>query len=390
MPPGPDLCALLATVDREGLSAAQLATLAAARARQIAHEQAGLLADAVALAAIPWDGPGRGTREQEDDFAADQVAFALTMSRWSAYRLLNLGEQLLQKLPMVYAALAAGRIDFARAAVYVAELCMLDDEVARAIAAATLAKAAVWTPSQLRDRLKYRAHKADPSLVKRRHAQSVTNRRVYVGLDTEGTAQLSGLNLPPDRAAAADNWIDRLARAAKADGDTRTLDQLRADAMLDLLAGIPFHLHPSFDPLTAAADTAAAAADRAADADADAASSGSASSAVAHGTEPVATQADTEPADTKPADTDAEPTASAWPDVEPSTEQPHDGSPEVESAGDRAMGLRAARYRVVGDRATRHRPAGPWAARLRSTRRRTARHRAVGRRRAQRRTAGQR
>jgi len=352
MPPGPDLSVLLATVDRDGLSAAQLAILAAARARQIAYEQAGLLADAVALAAIPWDGPGRGTREQEDDFAADQVAFALTMSRWAAYRLLNLGEQLLQRLPMVYAALAAGRIDFARAAVYVAELSQLDDEVARAIATATLAKATVWTPSQLRDRLKYRAHKADPSLVKRRHTQSVTNRRVYVGLDTEGTASLSGLNLPPDRAAAADNWIDRLARAAKADGDTRTLDQLRADAMLDLLAGLPFDLHPSIDPLTAAADTTAA--------QADAASSGPASSAPAHSTEPAATPpqttpADTTPADTTPADTTpartkpadttpadatpartkpadscAEPAASDRPEVEPSIEQPDDGPPDGE------------------------------------------------------------
>src|SRR5262245_26620953 len=255
MPPGPGLSTVLATVDRTRLSAAQLAILAAARARQIAHDQAGLLADAVALAAIPWHGPGRGTREQEDDFAADQVAFALTMSRWGAHKLLNLGEILLHKLPMVYEALAAGRIDYPRAAVYASELWLLDADQARRIATDTLAKAPTWTPSQLRDRLKYRAHKADPSLIKRRHTQSVTDRRVHVGLDTEGTAQLTGRNLPPDRAAAADNWIDRLARAAKADGDTRTLEQLRADAMLDLLAGLTFQLHPSTDPLTTAADT---------------------------------------------------------------------------------------------------------------------------------------
>jgi hypothetical protein len=320
MPPGPDLSALLATVDRDGLSAAQLAILATARARQIAHDQAGLFADAVALAAIPWDGPGRGTREQEDDFAADQVAFALTMSRWSAYRLLDLGEQLLQKLPMVYEALAAGRIDYPRAAVYVDQLCMLDDDLARAIATATLDKATVWTPSQLKDRLRYRAHRADPSLAKQRHARSVADRRVYVGLNNEGTAQLSGMNLPPDRAAAADNWIDRLARAAKADGDTRTLEQLRADAMLDLLAGLPFDLHPSLDPLTAAADTAAADSNSSESASSESANS-HAESITAEGTEAEGTEADgTEPTDSEPPDFD-------WSDVEPPDSEPTDSEP---------------------------------------------------------------
>jgi hypothetical protein len=82
----------------------------------------------------------------------------------------------------------------------------------------------------------------------------VADRRVCVSLDTQGTAQLSGLNLPPDRAAAADNFVDRLARAAKSGGDGRTIDQLRTDAMLDLLTGLPFQLYPSIDPLTAAAD----------------------------------------------------------------------------------------------------------------------------------------
>ncbi len=317
MPPGPDLSAVLATVDRGGLSAAELAVLAAARARQVAHDQAGLLADAVALAAIPWDGPGPIPQDKADDFAADQVAFALTMSRWAAYRMLNLGEQLLQKLPMVYEALAAGRIDYPRAAVYVAELRMLDEATAQAIATATLAKAHVWTPTQLRDRLRYRAHKADPTLAKRRYIRSVADRRVHIGPDREGTAQLSGLNLPADRAAAADNWLDRLARAAKSDGDVRTLDQLRADAMLDLLAGRPLQLHPCTDPLTAAADAEARATDSSESA------KPTAEGTTAEGTEAAGTEAAaTERPDGEPPDFD-------WSEVEP----PDFGPPESEPPG---------------------------------------------------------
>jgi Domain of unknown function (DUF222) len=341
MSPGPDLSALLATVDRAGLSAAQLAVLAAARARQVAHDQAGLLADAVALAAIPWDGPGPVTRDQADDFAADQVAFALTMSRWAAYRLLDLGEQLLQKLPMVYEALAAGRIDYPRAAVYVDQLCMLDEEVARAIATATLAKATVWTPSQLKDRLRYRVHRADPTLAKQRHTRSVADRRFCVDLDTEGTARLSGVNLPPDRAAAADNWIDRLARAAKADGDSRTLQQLRADAMLDLLAGVSFELHPSTDPLTAAADAANSNSSESATSDT---ANADAANSKAEGTEPT----DTEPADSDPQDfdwsdlelADVEPPDVEPPDFEPPDVEPPDYEPASTGAGGGGVGAR--------------------------------------------------
>ncbi len=70
----------------------------------------------------------------------------------------------------------------------------------------------------------------------------------------DGTACLSGYNLPTDKALAAYDRLNRLARAAKSAGDARTLAQLRADAQLDLLAGIPFQLSPTIDPVTADAD----------------------------------------------------------------------------------------------------------------------------------------
>src|SRR5512138_1711048 len=159
---------------------------------------------------------------------------------------------------MVYEAVLAGRIDYARAWVFSQALGMLDDDTARAIATATLAKAEGWTPAKLRERLAYRARKADPDLARRRYRRSVADRRVCIGQDDDGTARLSGLNLPVDRAAAAENRLDRLARAAKADGDVRTLDQLRADAMLDALTGEVFRLRPTHDPYTAHADHEAA------------------------------------------------------------------------------------------------------------------------------------
>src|SRR5262249_1303270 len=52
------------------------------------------------------------------------------------------------------------------------------------------------------------------------------------------TACLSGVYLPPAKAAAAFERVDAIARGLKNDGETRTLDQLRADVFCDLLAGI--------------------------------------------------------------------------------------------------------------------------------------------------------
>jgi hypothetical protein len=111
MPPGPALAAVLSTVDRTRLTGAQLAIVLRAQYRQVAHEQARMLADAVELARVPWEGPGKVTREQADEYACIQVGLTMTISPRYADQLLDLGQVLLDRLPMVYQALAAGRID---------------------------------------------------------------------------------------------------------------------------------------------------------------------------------------------------------------------------------------------------------------------------------------
>ena len=50
MPPGPELAAALASIDRSQLCGFDLVILLRARSRQIAYEQAGLAADMVAVA----------------------------------------------------------------------------------------------------------------------------------------------------------------------------------------------------------------------------------------------------------------------------------------------------------------------------------------------------
>ncbi|MCH7901847.1 MAG: DUF222 domain-containing protein, partial [Acidobacteria bacterium] len=63
-------------------------------------------------------------------------------------------------------------------------------------------------------------------------------RRVFSQADVEGTASLFGLKLEPHRVTAVTRRINQMARGLQHSDDPRTLDQIRADVFLDLLAGV--------------------------------------------------------------------------------------------------------------------------------------------------------
>jgi hypothetical protein len=255
--PGPELAVLLSTVDRSLLDGPGLTVLLQARARQLDYDQAQLLAEAVELASVDWHTPAGvvARMDEPDEFSVDRIAWALTWSVPAAKAYLGLARDLLGRLPAVYAALEAGRIDLARARVFHDMLLEVADAVATVVVAKLIGKAAGWTCGQLRQRLRYWLHKADPQWVSRRYRQAVTRREVRAGTSPDGTAYIFGNGLPVDRAAAADDYLTRLARAAKSAGDVRSLAQLRTDAYLDLLTGMTFCAQPSCDPVTAHADT---------------------------------------------------------------------------------------------------------------------------------------
>jgi hypothetical protein len=255
-PPGPDLAVLMARVDRSTVDGSGAITLAQARARQIAHEQAELLADIAEVGRVDWHTPeGVVSRmSAPDEFSIDRIAWTLRWSRPAAQAQLHLADDLIDRLPVVYTSLQAGRIDLPRARVFHEVLLGVDDTIAHTVVARLIAQAPQWTCARLRERLRYHLHKADPAHAARRYRQAVANREVRAGSSHDGTGYLSGSDLPIDRAAAADDYLTRLARAAKACGDPRTLQQLRADAYLDLLTGIAFQTRPSRDPITHAAD----------------------------------------------------------------------------------------------------------------------------------------
>jgi len=169
-------------------------------------------------------------------FDADEVAIALAWTQSAARSQVDFGRYLTGTLPAVFDALSRGDVDVRRAWVFADVLTLVDDAIAVDIAATVLPHAPGLTTSQLRDRLRRAVFKADPDAGKRT-ARSETDRHIGCQPDRDGTASLFGARLPAARATAAFERVDAYARGRKRAGDDRTLDQLRADTFLDLLAG---------------------------------------------------------------------------------------------------------------------------------------------------------
>jgi hypothetical protein len=125
----------------------------------------------------------------------------------------------MEDLPAVQRALVAGSIDMPKVLVICDGVQGLALPVARAVVEKVLARAAEQTTGQLRAR------------------EDSKGRRVEVFLNDNQLAAIAGYELAPHRVAAGWERLTAIAKAAKAAGDGRRMDQLRADALLDLLAG---------------------------------------------------------------------------------------------------------------------------------------------------------
>jgi hypothetical protein len=77
----------------------------------------------------------------------------------------------------------------------------------------------------------------DPAAAKDRYEQKLLEARVICEPTEAGTANLMGLDLPPDEANRAMRHINRKAKRLKAGGDKRPIDLIRAELFLALLNG---------------------------------------------------------------------------------------------------------------------------------------------------------
>ena len=176
-------------------------------------------------------------RALPDEFSADEVRAALVLTRRAAHTQFWLAHDVVNRLPQVYAAMDAGVLDEPRARVFSEWTTELSSEQARAVCAELLPRAPKLTTGQLAEQIKKLAIAVDPDWARRRYEQALADRKVVGHRNADGSANLSGYNLPLDRVAAASGCIDALAKAAKRAGDARPIDHIRADLFLGMTDG---------------------------------------------------------------------------------------------------------------------------------------------------------
>ncbi len=239
--PDPVLATLLDLAQRDGLEQLdddQLTGVLQA-ANRLASWSASLKLAATSRLAARREAEGNKSGDWRPfDHVDDEVAVALTLTRRSAGRLLDLALSL-DRLPLTRAALAGGLIDERRAEVITEELSGLDDEHAAAVEKLIIGKAPGLTTGQLRALVRRAVLSADPAAARHRKEQALRDARVEAFTEHAGTAGLSGRDLCPVDVLAADQYLTALAQAMKAAGITGTMDVLRAHAYLHLLSGQP-------------------------------------------------------------------------------------------------------------------------------------------------------
>jgi hypothetical protein len=130
-----------------------------------------------------------------------------------------------------------GVIDVRRARTIDHETSHLTVATARGVVERVAEAAPNLTTGQLRARIKKLCIQTDTEEAKKRYDHAVDGRRVIAEPTVDGTAHLTALDLPPDRVTAITRRINTIARSLRQDGETRTMDQLRADVYLDILDG---------------------------------------------------------------------------------------------------------------------------------------------------------
>ena len=239
--PGPVLATLVDLVQRDDLGKLDDDQLTGAlqAANRLAAWAASVRVAAVSSLAARREQSARKSGDWRPfDHVDDEVAVALTLTRRSAARLLDLALGL-DRLPLTRAALAAGLIDERRAEVIAEEVAELDDEHAAAVEKLIIGRAPDLTSGQLRALVRRAVLSADPEAARRRKEKALKDARVEMFPETSGTAALAGRDLPPAGVLAADKHLTALAQAMKAAGQPGTLDTLRAGAYLHLLSGQP-------------------------------------------------------------------------------------------------------------------------------------------------------
>jgi hypothetical protein len=230
--PGPDVVGPLAVIDPAIVDGAGQIDLLIALERQIAwltarQQQVLATLDGHAL---DWAG------KESIDYAQEQVGAALRLSPGTAAHRLEVARALADRLPTTLQMLARGQISYLQARTLADAVTELDTATTTKIEDRVLPRAGRQTVGQFRASVRRAVIVVDPRQAEQRHQDAVEHRQVVITPVDDGMAQLWAL-LPADGGLLVKTVLDSLA-TVKTAGETRTMDQRRADTLIDVFARV--------------------------------------------------------------------------------------------------------------------------------------------------------
>lgn len=170
----------------------------------------------------------------------EQVAMALSMTKHRAAATIAAAEKLIAHMPKTFALLEKGSIPLTVAERVREATSWLPDAKLPEVDSLLENALEGRNPTQARRITNRTVAKVDQDGHADRAKGGRQGRKVRLRHGDPGTASLAVTSAPVEHALAAYANVDQLARRLKTADETRTLDQLRADTMLDLLMGKQF------------------------------------------------------------------------------------------------------------------------------------------------------
>jgi hypothetical protein len=233
--PGPVLARELASRCPSEVSAAGLVDVI------VGCERLARWADAVQAAAVaelsrrPIYGPDQ-SRDGGDELrsAGCEVALALKLAPATGEDRVATARRLVEEFPATLAALRAGDIDWRRAKLITEVADRVGLEAAHRVETRVLPKAGQRTLAQHRRAVERAILAVDPAGAEQRHTRAAAGRRVAFYPLEDGMGQLTA-ELTADGLAAVRAVLDAAAATiSQQPGEARSMDQLRADALVEL------------------------------------------------------------------------------------------------------------------------------------------------------------
>ena len=220
----------------ESLGSIDTATLDAGGQIRLAQQWARIEAVAsgrklTAIAAMAGPEPDPAENAGQPGFTDYEVATALSLGAASAQRLTTAARTLAARMTGALAALCSGELHYLQALRYAEAAENLTDDQCARVEELTLGKAATKTPWELRQLLRKAVVRVGAEDFAKRHEREKKTTHVSTFFDDHGMGELTARMTAVDLhliEVAVEHW----ARAAKAGGDERSLDELRVAALV--------------------------------------------------------------------------------------------------------------------------------------------------------------